>query len=134
MNYQERKSSLIAHSKEKNYWYVILVLICFNVLYALYNIIVYFTANSDEVSEVGATTGGIVIGSLVLIFAVQVLYIYGIWRIERWVVIIMWIGLVLSILGLDLINVAITALVLFGYKQILKKIESKPKENIINQD
>ncbi|MFA5069732.1 MAG: hypothetical protein WC528_00420 [Patescibacteria group bacterium] len=80
--------------------------------------------DKTDLAGFGLIPAGMVIVALIIAIGLQVLYFYGILRLQGWVTIFMWIGFIGSILSFDLVNIIITAVILFGYKKVLKIFKS----------
>jgi len=124
-NYAEKKSILMASSKEKTYWYIILAVTGAYFAYGLFRLIQAVSKSGSSITGAGVVPGSFVVGALVLAVALQVFYFYGVWRLERWVTLFMWLGFIFSVLGFDILSAIITGLILFGYKKILKVVYPK---------
>ena len=125
MTYAEKKSALMSNKTARNIWYVLLIVIVANFAYGLFSLVQYFAKNTSTISAAGLVPGGLTISAIVLAVALQIFYFYGVWKLERWVTMLMWLGFVSSILSFDFLNIVISAIVLFGFKKVLKVVYPK---------
>jgi len=132
MTYEEKKQILASHGREKSYYYIILAIIGLNFLYGLYTVIERLAkSNKGDLTGVGILPASMVIVALILYVGLVILYFFGVWRLQSWVTLFMWLGFIGSILSFDLVNIIITGIILFGYKKVLKlfKLTVPPQPN-----
>ncbi len=124
MAYPERRQLLNQDSTARTLWYIILVVTILNTIYGIYSVIRYFQKNG--VPEGAEAAVNFTVSVFILIVLLQILYIWGMVRLARWVRILMWIGFIGSIVTFDLFGVIITGFALFSYLRILKTVYPKP--------
>lgn len=119
MTDEERRIQLLAHNQEKMYWYVILGLELIGLINTLYGVIKYFI-------KTGVPSAGFFgLASIVLLLigiGLNVWIAWGIWRLERWVTLWMWIAVIGSALTFNIFSFLLSLAVLLGYKKILKVV------------
>ncbi len=125
MTGQERRNKLKSNERLNMYWKVILGLQLFSGALLL---IVGLAGGAAGMAfgEFMGAVAAMVWGAVILGLAIVALITWGVYNIERWVVILMWISFIFGVLGLlgkfnltNLIQLGISAFTLFSYRAIL---------------
>lgn len=124
MTYAEKKAALAARPAEKTRWTILVAGMSLNLLYAIYTIIRYFITSPDSGSLFDGL-GMFLIGFLLLGFAINAWIVWGIFRMERWVTMWLWIALILSLLGFNFVGVILSVIALWLYKSVLSVVYPK---------
>lgn len=131
MTGQERRTKLATDKQLDMYWKVILGL---EGLSAVIMLMVGFAAGATGLAFGGifGFAAALVWIAVILVLAFIALVMWGVYNIERWVVILMWIGAIGSVLNLfghfnwnNLVQVGINVFVLYAYRKILEFVSPK---------
>jgi hypothetical protein len=125
MTGQERRTKLATDSQLDMYWKVILGLEAFSAVMLLF---VGFATGATGLAfgSIFGFLAAIIWVVLIIAFLVVALIAWGVYNIERWVVILMWIGAIGSLLNLlghfnwnNIVQLAIYGFSLYAYRKIL---------------
>lgn len=122
MTYAEKKALLASHPREKQFHLIINILNAASITIGLYGMIRALTGDQGTaLTSLGFLSGFIVVWAI-LSFGIGVWVAWGMYRLERWVTMILWIFLVLSALSLNLISVALIGIMIWMYRAVLKVV------------
>lgn len=107
-------------STARSLWLTVIIVTVLNVLYGLYSLFDYVRKN--PISDGATVVGNVAVGIFTLIVLLELLYLWGMYRLDRWVVGLMWVGFVGSVVSFDPIGIIINGFVLFSYRRVLKAV------------
>lgn len=117
MTFEEKKRLLNAHKTEKMYWQVIVALQGLSILNGVYAILQYFVKHS-----VPGLFGGVLIIFILIALAINVWIAWGIYRLEHWVTLWLWLAVIGSALSFNVLGFVLSIIVLVAYKKVLKVV------------
>lgn len=124
MTYPQRKDILDTHQHDKTFWQVTVGLQILVILYLIYSLIRLFSNHSIEYlfpkDGISLLFSSIAIFVIIGMLVFNILIVWGVYRLERWVKIWMWIAVVASALLFDIFHLALSLAVVLLYKKVLK--------------
>ncbi len=131
MTGQERRNKLKSNERLDTYWKVILGLQLFSAAIVVIGGLIGGAAGL-AFGGVGGAVAAMVWVVVILTLGIIALIAWGVYNIERWVVILMWISFIFGIIGLlgkfnwnSLVQLGISAFTLFSYRAILEFVNPK---------
>ncbi|MFH0853860.1 MAG: hypothetical protein V1853_05695 [bacterium] len=123
---QGRRELIKSQSQPKKFWYGILL---FLVLQTAWFVFLIGKLISSEL-PVGVTESGritdTVIASMLLIIVVAA--ILGIYRLDKWVIIILWLMVLWAVVNLDWVSIVVNLIVAISYHYLLSRLKSESAE------
>lgn len=120
-----RREALAKNKKVQMMWQVTLGLQIFMFLIGIYKLIRYL---GDRDTSVLFSTGigltGLVLFSIILSIGFSVAILWAMYRLEGWVVWLLWLGFISSLLSFDIIALGVAAFSLYAYTQALKVLKA----------
>lgn len=116
MTYQEKRALLRQDSTGQKLWYANLVIIALSFALGLFLTIQAIGITTGEASQ------AFVVTTFTLGLLLVVLYFWGAFRLTRWIWIVMWVGLGLSVLTFNIVNIIFHAFFLWSYRRVLKAV------------
>lgn len=133
---QERRTKLKSNERLNLYWKIILGLQLLAAVLVLIGGLIGGAAGLAFGGFAGAVAA-VVWVTVIITLALVALIAWGVYNIERWVVILMWISFVFGVLGVlgkfnltNLIQLGISAFTLFSYRAILAFVNPRPASNM----
>lgn len=128
---QERRTKLKSNERLNLYWKIILGLQLLAAVLVLFGGLIGGAAGLAFGGAVGVVAAMVWV-VVILTLAIIALIAWGVYNIERWVVILMWISFIFGILGIlgkfnwnNLVQLGISAFTLFSYRAILALVNPK---------
>ncbi|MBT6690704.1 hypothetical protein HOB10_00005 [Candidatus Parcubacteria bacterium] len=122
MTHQERKAIVIADSKLRNLWYLMLLFLGVPILLLIFNYYVIFS-NRIGLADIQGLLLTFVMVPLISVTLLQAWILWGAYRLEGWITIWLYIAIVGSIITFNVYNIVLNVAALSIYKTILKKIK-----------
>lgn len=124
-NLMERRAALNANSTAKTVWMIMLILQGLGVLIGL---LAVFGASFLVASTGSGAATGIVAVMGIFLLGLGLLVLFGVWRLEKWVLWPLWLSAILSLPALfsnSFYSALLSILVLIGYIWIQKIVNPK---------
>lgn len=116
MTYQEKRVLLRQDPTAQKLWYANLIIIALSFALGL-----FYTIQAIGITT-GETSQAFVVTTFILGLLLVILYFLGVFRLNRWIWIVMWVGLALSVLTFNIVNILFHAFFLWSYHRVLKAV------------
>lgn len=120
MSTRERQSLVRSNPKTRMLWYAVMGLLGIGLIIVGFIIVMLLSADTSASAGAGSVFAWIVLGFAVVL---QVLLIIGVYLLQSWVRILLWINVLNSLLTFNIFSIIVSIFVALSYHTVLKKAE-----------